>query len=222
MLLLERLKLFTWGGPNVSKSWNHCLPRLSLYCVFCSSKVCRQPNSLKHAAGDVWLITIWQRTWILLCDRMRTVFIFAWSRDWNTLLSLRTILSVFRFYLCHLVNQCVVRSTRHLVCGWKQNSKIRRLHWWESPRIPFLWSELVNTHKPIVLVYEKIAVNCMEEWMFALHGSPKHKSGSCKGKIFCQKKVSMQESEQVKVDDMEDFGYCCLNLQVFFDCTASD
>ena len=45
-------------------------------------------------------ITYWQRTWLLLHDWTRTKRMFAWSRDWTTLLPLRKNHSSLHFQLC--------------------------------------------------------------------------------------------------------------------------
>ena len=58
-------------------------------------------------------ITYWQRTWLLLHDWTRTKFMFAWSRDWTTLLPLRKNLSTLHFQLCRLLKQYVLHCTRY-------------------------------------------------------------------------------------------------------------
>ena len=44
-------------------------------------------------------ISYWQRTWLLQHEWTRTTIMFAWSRDWTTLLPLRKNLSFLHFHV---------------------------------------------------------------------------------------------------------------------------
>ena len=65
-------------------------------------------------------ITYWQRTWLLLHDWTRTKFMFAWSRDWTTLLPLRINLSTLHFQLCWLLKQHVFDCARY-TANWEKH-----------------------------------------------------------------------------------------------------
>ena len=58
-------------------------------------------------------ITYWQRTWLLLHDWTRTKFMFAWSRDWTALLTLRKNLSTLHFQHCRFLKEYVLHCTRY-------------------------------------------------------------------------------------------------------------
>ena len=53
----------------------------------------------------------WQRSWLLLHDRTRTRFMFAWSRDWTNPLPVRKTLSTFHFQLCRYLKKYILHCT---------------------------------------------------------------------------------------------------------------
>ena len=94
---------------------NSCLDSVFLY-----SKVFRLHAILHDAAGAVHSHS-GKGPGLLLYDRTRTKFMFAWSRDWTTLLPLRKNLSTLDFQLCRLLKQYVFDCTRYRANQEKYN-----------------------------------------------------------------------------------------------------
>ena len=86
--------------------------------VFRYSKVFRLHAILHDTAGAVRL-----QTRILLHDSSRSKLLFAWSRDWTTILSLRKSLSTIHFQFIRFLNQYVFDCIRYRA-NWETEKKV--------------------------------------------------------------------------------------------------
>ena len=119
MFLLEFWTFFTWDGPKIYVWWTHWLWKFLFgLCISLLQSI----QTTRNTAWCCWssASTKWQRIWLLLHDWTRTKFMFAWSRDWTTLLPLRKTPSTLHFQLCRFLKQYVLHCTSYRG-NWEKN-----------------------------------------------------------------------------------------------------
>ena len=134
---------------------------------------------------------------------------FAWSRDWVTLLHLLKILSFFHFQLCRHLKQYVMLCARHRACRYKLYQELGVFLTGKFRCTHFVLQKSTNPQNKIFRVQEFCTELCATEDVWKIVSFPNTLPRDVNGEYFAKRKENctiLGSFLDKEVENLDDHG----------------